>query len=117
VASVGVAAFGPDDAEARSSAKARASLSIEASAPGFSGELVSSRESCQDGRKVTVFKQKGRSRNLRRDRKVGSDIARPNGDSALWHVDTGPEGRYYAYVKATRKCKAAVSRTVRPSVD
>ena len=41
VASIGVAAFGPDDAQARSSAEAPAGLSIEASAPGLSGELAS----------------------------------------------------------------------------
>jgi hypothetical protein len=117
ITSIAVAAFGPNDAEAKKASKAGATLSIEPSAPGFTGELVSSRESCQNGRRVILFEQKGSRRNRRKDKKVGSDIAQPNGDSALWHVDTGPTGRYYAYVKATRKCKAAVSRSIRPSVD
>ena len=117
VASIGVAAVGPDDADAKKVSKAATSLSIEPSAPGFSGELVSSRESCESNRKVVLYKQKGNSRNRRKDKKIGSDIAQPNGDAGMWHVDSGPTGKYYAYVKATRKCKAAVSRSIRPSVD
>ena len=117
VASIGVATVGPDDAEAKKVSKAGTSLSIEPSAPGFSGELVSSRESCESGRKVVLYKQKGSNRNRRKDKKVGSDIAQPNGDAGMWHVDSGPTGKYYAYVAATRKCKAALSRSIRPSVD
>jgi hypothetical protein len=117
VASIGVAAIGPDDADAKKVSKAGSSLSIEPSAPGFSGELVSSRESCESNRKVVLYKQKGGSRNRRKDKKVGSDIAQPNGDAGMWHVDSAPTGKYYAYVAATKKCKAAVSRSIRPSVD
>lgn len=120
VASLGTAAagaLGTADADAHKTSKAGASLSIEPSAPGFSGELVSRRESCQNERKVILFQQTGKHRNTRKDKKIGSDIAQPNGDAAMWHVDTGPTGKYYAYAKATKKCKAAVSRTIRPSVD
>jgi hypothetical protein len=117
VASIGVAAIGPDDADAKKVSKAGSSLSIEPSAPGFSGELVSSRESCESNHKVVLYKQKGGSRNRRKDKKVGSDIAQANGDAGMWHVDSGPTGKYYAYVAATKKCKAAVSRSIRPSVD
>jgi hypothetical protein len=59
VASIGVAALGPDDAQAKKVSQAGASLSI----------------------------------------------------------DTGPTGKYYAYAKATKRCKAAVSRSIRPLVD
>ncbi len=118
VASIGAAAVGNvDDAQAKKVSKAGASLSIEPSAPGFSGELASSRESCESNRKVVLYKQKGSHRNRRKDKKVGSDIAQPNGDAGMWHVDSGPTGKYYAYVAATKKCKAAVSRSIRPSVD
>ena len=117
VAAIGVAALGPDDAQAKKVSKAATSLSIEPSAPGFSGELVSKRESCESNRKVVLYKQKGSSRNRRKDTKVGSDIAQPNGDAGMWHVDSGPTGKYYAYVAATKKCKAAVSRSIRPSAD
>ena len=117
VASIGVAALGPDDADAKRVSKAGTSLSIEPSAPGFSGELVSKRDSCESNRKVALYEQKGSSRNRRKDKKVGSDIAQPNGDAGMWHVDSGPAGKYYAYVAATKKCKAAVSRSIRPSVD
>jgi hypothetical protein len=118
VASIGAAAVGnADDAQAHRVSKAGSSLSIEPSAPGFSGELVSSRESCESNRKVVLYKQSGKHRNRRKDKKVGSDIAQPNGDAGMWHVDSDPTGKYYAYVGSTKKCKAAVSRSIRPSVD
>jgi hypothetical protein len=118
IASIGAAAVGnADDAQAKKVSKAATSLSIEPSAPGFSGELVSKRESCESNRKVVLYKQTGSKRNRRKDKKVGSDIAQPNGDAGMWHVDSGPTGKYYAYVAATKKCKAAVSRSIRPSVD
>ena len=120
VASLGMAALGTlgvADADAKKGSKARTSISIESSAPGFSGEVTSGRSECQNGRKVTVYQQLNKKRSTKRDRKIGSDIAQPNGDAAMYHVDTGPEGKFYAVAKETKKCKKAVSRSIRPSVD
>lgn len=67
---------------------------------------------CEAGRKVTLYKQKGRTHDRSRDSKIGTDTAQPNGPDSMWSINTGKSGKFYAYVKSTSKCGEAYSRTV-----
>jgi len=109
--SLGAASLGAaGTAEAKSTG---AKVSIEAQQGGFFGYVKSKKESCESGRKVTLLKQTGRRRNVRRDQKIGSDIAQPDGPDSMWAINTDEEGKFYAYVKATKNCGKAFSNTVR----
>jgi hypothetical protein len=98
--------------------RAKTKLTISASTfegeNTFSGFVTSKRQSCHVDRKVYVYEQVGRSRSLRRDELIGTDRATPNGPGSQYRVDTAQGGRFYAYAKATRRCNAAFSKTVRP---
>src|SRR3712207_5392663 len=83
-------------------------ITISAQEGGFSGFVISSRERCQNGRKVTLYKRKPGKRSPRRDKKVGSDIATPNGDGAQWRIEITSPGKYYAYAKKSG-CKTLIS--------
>ncbi|MDQ3720656.1 MAG: hypothetical protein M3350_07760 [Actinomycetota bacterium] len=110
VASLGVTSLGSaETADAATGAR----VSIQAQSIGFFGHVTSSKESCESGRKVVLFKQKGTKKNTRKDRKIGSDTAQPNGPDSMWSINTDESGKFYAVVKATKKCKKAVSKSVR----
>lgn len=81
---------------------------------GFSGYVKSTNGACEAGRKVTLYRQTGRKPNPRRDRKIGTDIAQPNGPDSMWSIQTDESGKFYAYVKKNSKCAAAYSKTIRP---
>ena len=51
-------------------------------------------------------------RNVRRDKKIGSDRATPNGDGSRCRIDFEGSGKYYTYVKQTKSCGRADSRVV-----
>jgi hypothetical protein len=88
-------------------------LTISGGDGSFSGFVLSPNEDCTGGRKVTLYKRKSgvRKRNYKRDRKIDSDIATPNGDGAQWSVrDIPSRGKYYAHVKKKGSCKALYSK-------
>jgi hypothetical protein len=94
---------------------ARTKVTIQAQQGGFFGYVHtrnSAAQRCEAGRKVILFKQKGSSRDPRQDKKIGTDIAQPNGPDSQWSVNTNKSGLFYA--KAPRKpgCKAGYSPTV-----
>jgi hypothetical protein len=109
VALLAVGVVGSADAARKSKTR----ISIRAQEDGFFGSVKSRRESCADNRKVVLYKRTGRRVNRRRDERIGSDRAQPNGDRFRWSINTDEEGRFYAYSKATRKCASAFSRVVR----
>ena len=115
VALLAVAAAGT--ATVAEAATSKTKLSISASTGNgenrFGGFVKSSRDSCHNGRKVYLYKQKGRKRNLKRDKKVGSERATPNQDGSQYNIGTEESGKFYTYVKATRRCKSALSKVVR----
>jgi len=88
-------------------------LTIEAQDTGFAGEVTSEDEDCFIERKVVLYKRKGKRPRPSRDKKVGTAIAQPNGESALWQIDTEARGKFYAYVKKKDECRAARSRVVK----
>ena len=104
-------------AHAASSARISISATSADDANRFSGFVTSSRDSCHNGRTVHLYKQRGRTRSVGRDTRVGSDRATPNQDGSQYSIATGQSGRFYAYVKATRSCNAAFSKVVSSAED
>ena len=89
-----------------------AKVSIQAQQGGFFGYVHSSKQSCESGRRVVLFKQKGDTQRRGVDTKIGTDIAQPNGPDSMWSINTKRRGDFYAYVSKTSNCKAAYSRTI-----
>jgi len=87
-------------------------LTISADEGRMSGDVLSPNSNCTSNRKVTLYKRKSsvRKRNYKRDKKIGSDNATPNGDGAEWKVDIESRGKYYAHVKKKGSCKAMYSK-------
>jgi len=88
-------------------------LTISGGEGSFSGFVLSPNEDCTSNRKVTLYKRKSsvRKRNYKKDKKIGSDNATPNGDGAQWSVrDIEQRGKYYAHVKKKGSCKAMYSK-------
>ncbi len=80
----------------------------------FSGKVKSSDPlTCADGRKVTVFKQKGKEQDPKIDKKIASDTAGLQGSDYTWSTgNTGVSGKFYAQAKKTPECKGDRSKTV-----
>lgn len=115
-----LAALGTAGSAGAAKPKSSTKISIEAQQGGFFGMVKSSRESCKNGRKVILYKRKGKKPNRKKDKRIGSDIAQPNGDGVMWSINTDDQGKFYAYAKATKKCKRGLSKVVRaeePSND
>jgi hypothetical protein len=116
IALVAVLAVAAGGTLAEAATQTKTKLNISASTfegvNTLSGFVISKKDACHNGRTVHVYERVGSSRNLRRDEKIGSDKATPNGDGSQYRVDTEEGGTFYAYVKATRKCKAAFSKAV-----
>ena len=110
IVSVAGALAVPGVAEAQTAAK----VSIRAQeGGGFTGFVSSSNtDRCANGRKVTLYRQKGSKPNPAKDKKSGTDIAQANGPRYMWSIGTTAAGKYYARAGAKRGCKAANSRTV-----
>jgi len=90
----------------------RSKVSIEAQQGGFFGFVHSKDQSCEAGRKVTLYKQKGSEQRPRDDTKIGKDIAQPNGPDAMWSINTDKSGKFYAKAAETSSCHKAFSDTV-----
>jgi hypothetical protein len=94
------------------SAASTTRVTIQAEQGGFFGLVKSVNHSCESGRKVTVYKQKGSTHNLRADTKIRADIAQPNGPHSMWSINTTKTGKFYAHVNSTSRCTSAYSKTV-----
>jgi hypothetical protein len=88
-------------------------VTIKAQEGGFFGYVKSKKGACEAGRKVSLYRQTGKKRNGRSDKRIGTDTAQPNGPDSMWSINTDKSGKFYAYVKATSKCAAAYSATIR----
>lgn len=90
-------------------APAKSTVTIKAEGTDLSGKVTSPRQACKTDRMVIVIKQKG-ARGGGDDKKFASDTADENG---AWDTgNTGTEGRFYAKVRATAKCKGDTSPTI-----
>lgn len=94
-------------------------VTIKAQSGDFSGKVKSSDPlTCADGRKVTVFKQRGQEQDPKNDKNIASDTAGLQGSDYTWSTgNTGVSGRFYARVKRTLECKGDRSQTVRTSKE
>lgn len=99
---------------AEAAAKARTTVTIKAENTDLSGTVSSPKPNkCAAGRTVILMKQKG-TRGGGNDVRIASDTASKQGGVYRWSTgNTGMEGRFYAKVRATSKCKGDTSRTVR----
>jgi hypothetical protein len=95
--------------------KAETKVKIKTESGGFYGYVKSDKEKCANGRKVTLYKQKGNNPNPKKDEKIGSDIAQANGTKYMWSTgNTGfSKGYFYAYAKRIKGCKAGTSKSVK----
>jgi hypothetical protein len=90
-------------------------VTIKKQSDGFFGFVDSPKANkCAYNRKVVVYKEKGDSPDPSSDKKIGSDIAQPNGDGYMWSTgNTGhPHGDYYAYAHRITGCKKGISKVV-----
>jgi len=93
--------------------RANNTVTIVAENTDLSGTVKSKFAICKDARKVLLVKQKG-TKGGDDDKVISSDTTELEGNVGVWSTgNTGIEGRFYAKVKRTANCKAAVSPTVR----
>ncbi|CAN5517965.1 hypothetical protein BH10ACT11_BH10ACT11_20640 [soil metagenome] len=88
---------------AANASTAPTSVSIQAQVGGFFGYVHSTKSKCETTT-VTLFKANGR--------KIGSDLAQPNGPDGMWSINTNGHGKFFAKVGAKNGCAAATSKTV-----
>lgn len=95
--------------------KAETKVKIKAESGGFYGYVKSDKEKCANGRKVILYKLKGNGYDPKNDKKIGSDIAQPNGGKYMWSTgNTGyMKGYFYAYAKKIKGCKAGYSKAIK----
>jgi hypothetical protein len=91
----------------------RTKVTIQAQQGGFFGYVHSRKQSCEAGRKVALYRQKGSSPDRSVDDKIGTDIAQPNGPDSQWSVNTNKHGMFYAFAHRIQGCKKGMSETVR----
>jgi hypothetical protein len=88
-------------------------VTIKAEGTDLSGTVKSKRRACKNERKVFLVKQKG-AKGGSNDKVIATDITELDNGVGEWSTgNTGIEGRFYARIKRTPLCKAAVSPTVR----
>lgn len=95
--------------------KAETKVKIKAESGGFYGYVKSDKKKCANGRKVTLYKQKGNGPDPGSDKKIASDIAQANGTKYMWSTgNTGYEkGYFYAYAKKTKGCDDGISDSIK----
>lgn len=99
-------------AAANAAGDAPTKVTVEGTGNVF-GYVESPKKTCMDGRKVSVYKQKGKKGGSD-DKKVASDTADKNGNLYIWDVgNPGIQGKFYAKVSATNGCEGDTSPTVK----
>jgi hypothetical protein len=95
--------------------RARTTVTIRVEGTDFSGLVKSPRpRRCADGRTVRLLEQQGGQQQPGSDDLVASDTASRNGDRYEWSTGNtgGMDGRFYAHVRRTDRCKSDTSRTL-----
>ncbi|MEP9381504.1 hypothetical protein [Nocardioides sp. KR10-350] len=87
-------------------------VTIKAEQVDLSGTVRSPKKVCKNNRKVFLVKQKG-AKFGGDDKVIATDTTELKKGVGVWRTgNTGIEGKFYAKVKKTSKCRAAVSKTV-----
>ena len=99
---------------AASSGKADTGVTIKGP-DNVHGKVLSERASCQYGRTVIVFKQKGNKQVPKNDKKMATTKSEQSGNVGTWDLGNPgfPSGNYYAKAKGNTKCAAGFSKTVK----
>jgi hypothetical protein len=81
----------------------------------FHGKVLSERASCQVGRKVVVYKQKGKKQDPSADKKIGSDTSEKHGNHGDWSIGNSgfKKGKFYAVARKSSGCNAGASETIK----
>lgn len=101
---------------AAAAGRAATTVTIVAEGTDMSGVVSSPKPlQCAANRQVVVFKQKG-ARGGGNDVRFASDTASLSAGAYRWSTgNTGTEGKFYAKVRRTAKCKADSSPSIRVS--
>ncbi len=102
-------------ASAAFAGKAQTKVKIKAESGGFYGYVKSDKKKCANGRKVVLYKQKGKNPKPGKDKKIASDIAQANGTKYMWSTgNTGyMKGYFYAYAKQIKGCDDGISDSIK----
>jgi phage terminase large subunit-like protein len=96
-------------------AGANTGVTITGTNGDYHGKVLSERASCQVGRKVVVFKQKGKKQDQSVDQKIGSDTSEKHGNHGDWSIGNSgfKHGKFYAVARKSTGCAAGVSETIK----
>jgi hypothetical protein len=87
-------------------------VTIKAEGTDLSGTVKSTRKACKNNPTVYLYLQRG-ARGGGNDELLATDTTELQNGVGHWNTgNLGTEGKFYAKVKRTPKCKAAASRTV-----
>lgn len=81
----------------------------------YHGKVLSERSKCEVGRKVVVYKQKGKTQKPSVDQKIGSDISERSGNVGVWDIGNSgfKHGKFYAKAAHSRGCNVGFSKTIK----
>ena len=116
VAAVGALATPGFASVGATAARAETTVTIHTKNGDFWGYLTSTHaKKCANGRKVTLYKQAGKTQDPTVDQRIGSDISSRSGTRYMWSTGTTGlrHGRFYARVTRTPDCQGDTSPTVR----
>ena len=92
-------------------------VTIKAEGTDLSGVVKSKRKACKKDRTVYLYLQRG-TRGGGNDELFATDTTELDDGVGEWETgNLGFEGKFYAKIRRTATCKAAVSRTVRAVRD
>jgi hypothetical protein len=96
-------------------AGANTGVTITGTNGDYHGKVLSERASCQVGRKVVVYKQKGKKQDPSVDQKIGSDTSEKHGNHGDWSIGNSgfKTGKFYAVARKSSGCAAGVSETIK----
>jgi hypothetical protein len=98
----------------QAAAPAPSTVTIKAEGTDIFGTVKSPRRACKADRKVLLFKVLGGSKGGGDDSLFASDITELQNGVGVWNTgNLGTEGRFYARVKKTDRCKRDDSPVIR----
>jgi hypothetical protein len=96
-------------------AAADTGVTIKGPEGDFHGKVLSERSKCRYGRRVVVYKQRGKKQRPKTDKKIASDISEKQGRKGAWDAgNTGyKKGKFYAKAKRSPGCATGYSKTIK----
>jgi hypothetical protein len=91
--------------------RAKTRVTIAPWSKGLLGTVQSNRSQCVPGRDVTVFRQLGDAQHPRRDKMIGTAVARRHNGVYEWALRRGTSGSFYAKARRRAGCRSRLSKT------